>query len=282
MGAYDYMKVHPAAEWFPMLPPESLRELADDIKKNGLKNPIVLLWNEEAQDCNVILDGRNRLKACEMADVTPEFVSLDEIGGGDPVAYVISSNLHRRHLDESQRAMVAARAKGMFEEEAKKRQKASQFKVGGASPTVSANLRSPRDEEKASEKAASLTNVSPRSVEHASKVLSGGTPELVAAVDSGKLAVSVASVIADAPEEKQRAIVATGDKREARKAADEIREQKRVDSGKPAKPVPPTKRQPDPSPVNGILDAIAGLDKAQRRSLLAKIYKLYPKASTKP
>jgi len=54
----------------------------------------------------LILDGRNREIACERAGVPPLYASYD---GSDPVAYVLSKNVLRRHLNESQRDMVAAK-----------------------------------------------------------------------------------------------------------------------------------------------------------------------------
>src|SRR3974390_2198233 len=93
------IKVHPKAALFPMLSKEELSELAEDIKQNGLKHPIVL-DNE-----GLLIDGRNRLEACTLAKVEPEFVTLN---GEDPEAFIISQNLARRHLTPGQRAIVAA------------------------------------------------------------------------------------------------------------------------------------------------------------------------------
>jgi len=90
-------------------------------------------------------------------------------------------NLQRRHIDASQRAMVAARVKPIFEAEAKARQLAN-LKQGSVSP-VGANL--PERDGRARDQAAAIVNISPRSVEHACKVLDAGAPELIDAVDSG-------------------------------------------------------------------------------------------------
>jgi len=70
-----------------------LQELADDIKANGLIEPIVLCNGE-------ILDGRNRYLACIEAKVEPGFKDYQ---GSDPLTYVVSKNLKRRHLTRQQR-----------------------------------------------------------------------------------------------------------------------------------------------------------------------------------
>jgi N6-adenosine-specific RNA methylase IME4 len=132
---------------------------------------------------------------------------------------VLSLNLHRRHLDESQRAMVGARAKPLFEAEAAARQRGGQ---GGI--LLPANLPEAigaRGE--AREHAAAQVSVSPRSVEHASKVLAHGAPALVAAVDRGEVAVSTAAELARAlPVAEQAELVARGEK-EILRASKEIR-----------------------------------------------------------
>jgi hypothetical protein len=98
-------------------------------------------------------------------------------GEGSPTSWVVSQNIHRRHLSESQRAQIAAALTEMFAAEAKERQRAA----GGAHPEpVSANLREAAG--KATEKAAAAMNVSPRLVESALKVQRSGVPELAEAV----------------------------------------------------------------------------------------------------
>lgn len=90
--------VHPAAAIFPMLSADEMRELAADIKANGLRHPIVVKDGK-------LIDGRNRLEACKLAEVEPTFV---ELNGADPVAYIISTNVQRRHMTKGQRAMAVA------------------------------------------------------------------------------------------------------------------------------------------------------------------------------
>ena len=92
------MEVHPSADIFPMIPKDELDELAQDIKDNGLIHPIVV------KD-GVLIDGRNRRAACEIAGVDPE---ITELNGQDPDAYIIASNINRRHMTRAQRAMAVA------------------------------------------------------------------------------------------------------------------------------------------------------------------------------
>lgn len=91
--------VHPYADKFPMLPDNELEELAESIKQNGQRQPIVLTED------GLILDGRNRYRACEMINVEPEIEVYD---GDDLAAYVIDCNVSRRHLTTGQRAMCDA------------------------------------------------------------------------------------------------------------------------------------------------------------------------------
>ena len=82
-----------------MLSDSELQELADDIKVNGLRQNIVVYEGQ-------ILDGRNRYAACQIVGVPIEN-AITQFEGRDPVEYVISANLRRRHLDVGQRAMIA-------------------------------------------------------------------------------------------------------------------------------------------------------------------------------
>jgi ParB-like nuclease domain len=88
------IKFHPACELFPLMGESELKELAADIKKKGLISPIT-------RDMDVaILEGRNRLAACNLAGIKPDFKNYT---GDDPVGFVISSNIHRRHLTTAQK-----------------------------------------------------------------------------------------------------------------------------------------------------------------------------------
>lgn len=197
---------HPAAEIFP-IEEETLSALAADIKKNGQHCPIELCDGQ-------VIDGRRRLLACRQARIEPEFV---EIKTDDPVAYVLSLNLHRRHLTPSQKSMVAARARGMYDEAAKERQKRK------PADSVVENL----PPQKARDAAGKALGVSGKSVDFASRVLKQGTPELVKAVDEGRMAVSTAAVYASEPEEVQR-VAANSSRRVYRTTAAELIKEKPI------------------------------------------------------
>lgn len=92
-------EVHPAAEAWPMLPQEELDELAASIANIGLVEPITI--DNEGR----LLDGRNRLAACQKACVDPVFV----VHLGDPIAFIIAKNNDRRHMTTGARAMATAK-----------------------------------------------------------------------------------------------------------------------------------------------------------------------------
>ena len=187
-------QAHDAANIFP-LDEEHIDELAEDIKANGLQVPIEMLGDK-------IIDGRRRWLACERADVEPDIIPVDPV---DPVAYVLSLNLHRRHLTESQRAMIGARAREQYEKAAKERQKES----GGDRKTAAGKKRSasgdahrsdpphvPGHRGRASRHAGEAVGVSAASIDRARHVLESENTELIQAVDGGKMSVARASRIA--------------------------------------------------------------------------------------
>ena len=197
MGQIQY---HPIANIFPLIADgPDFDRFVRDISENGLKEDI---WLYEEK----ILDGRNRYRACTAADVEPRFRSYD---GDDPVGFVVSLNLHRRHLDESQRAMVAAEIANLSH-------------GGDRTSEQTANLQL---EAVSRKQAADMLNVSERSVNTAKKVQKDAAPELVDQVKHGNVSVSAAAEVSSLPQEEQQHIVAKGEK-EILEAARKIRADK--------------------------------------------------------
>lgn len=206
---------HEYANLFPMLDAGALTAVTADIAEYGVREPVVLYQGK-------VLDGRNRCVAARKLGLS---VPVREFTGSDTdaLAFVISTNLHRRHLTESQRASVAARLANMTRSDA--------GRLGGKNGEANANLQLlPAETAQASvtnAAAAAMLNVSERSVATARKVQEHGAPELVAAVDSGMTSVSAAAEIAKVTHEQQREIVAKGEK-EILAAAKAIRAEKAV------------------------------------------------------
>jgi len=118
---------HPYAELFPRMTNAEFEGLCGDIARKGLLEEIIRYEGK-------ILEGRERYVACERKKVPPRF---REYAGecGSPLEFVVSKNLHRRHLTEGQRALVAARLRPHFQEEARQRQLAT-LKKGSQSPVT--------------------------------------------------------------------------------------------------------------------------------------------------
>ena len=189
------MTFHPATELFPDLKDSEFEALKADIQTNGQQQPIVL---HEGR----IVDGRQRFKACQELGITPEFSEL-KLNGLPVEQTVVSLNLHRRHLTESQRALIAAQIC------------TSRLGVNQTNQGVITQ-----------EAAAKELGVSVDSLQRARKVLDSGVDELVQAVSSGTLDVANATGLAKLEVPAVKSILSL-DEAEMLRRAKEIRKQMR-------------------------------------------------------
>lgn len=201
---------HPLANLFPLIEGKAFDDLVEDIRINGLLERIVIYEG-------MILDGRNRYRAGIAAGrIDVDAPAHNGIGmqqwcilylpefEGDPLSWVLSKNLHRRHLDESQRSMVASKLETLGH--GGRRREAP---LDPEDQDANLHLEVPEPVQIDRKTAADMLNVSPRSVASAKKVIEQGAPELVAEVEQGRLAVSVAEKIAALPRARQTEIMAT-------------------------------------------------------------------------
>lgn len=101
---------HEVANIFPMMSGDEYADLVADIRANGLIEPI---WTHAGK----IIDGRNRYRACVESGVKPEYRKYTG-KEAELVSFVVSLNLKRRHLNETQRAVVAGRLANMTKSDA--------------------------------------------------------------------------------------------------------------------------------------------------------------------
>lgn len=202
------MKPHPLSELFPAMDGQEYDELVSDIREHGLAQPIVMYQGK-------ILDGRNRVRACEQLGIKPKTV---DYRGQDALGHVVSLNLNRRHLTPGQRAMVA--------------EKIVTFTHGGAR---SKGSRDPLLSEVSRERAAEIAGASTGTMKRVRTVLEKGTQQLQDAVAVGKIEPNVAAKVAEATPAKQREAV-KGGKEVAREIAREVTAEKKAEKDAPAKP----------------------------------------------
>lgn len=177
----DTLQFHPVANIFPLMEGRAFEDLCDSIQQNGLMEGI---WIYKGQ----IIDGRNRYRACQETGVEARFRAY-EGEEADLVGFVVALNLHRRHLDEGQRSVVAAKIANLE----------------NGQHTSSANLQSSPVTQSA---AASMLNVSPRSVASAKRVIERAPEPITRAVERGDMAVSLAASVVELPEDEQASITA--------------------------------------------------------------------------
>lgn len=172
------MLPHSAANLFPMMDDEAFAQLKADIAEHGQREPIIV-------HNGLVLDGRNRLKACQELGIEPDHKQF-EGSEGEVLDFVISLNLHRRHLSTTQRAVVAADIANM-----------KQGERTDLEPSV--NLQ-----KVSTTKAAEMLNVSTSAVNKVKKIQREGEPEILDAMKKGDMTVNEASNVIKLPSAEQR------------------------------------------------------------------------------
>jgi hypothetical protein len=173
--------VHPATNLFPMLGEDAMAALVQDIQSHGLIEPVWLY--DDPERGTVLLDGRNRAKACEAAGVE---LRTRKYQGDDPVGFVVSANLRRRNLTPGQLALLALDVEKLFAEEAAKRKAQASGQPRGTKSHV-AEL----PQQKSREKAARVVGCAASAVRQAKRV-ARDAPDLVEQVRDGTMAIDKA------------------------------------------------------------------------------------------
>lgn len=179
------MDFHPISTLFPLMDGKDFDDLKRDIAKNGLVESIWLHPNGQ------IIDGRNRWRACSELGIKPDFRTWNS--DGSLVDFVVSLNLHRRHLTSSQRATVSLAALPMLEAEARERQLAGKGEDGSGGRGNVKNLdklfyqgleRAPQSIDKAAE----LFDTNRQYVSDAKRI-QDEAPDVFEQVKSGELSI---------------------------------------------------------------------------------------------
>jgi len=161
------MEFHEIANIFPLMDGPEFTALVEDIRTNGLLDPIITHDGK-------IIDGRNRYRACVEAGVAPRFEVWKQ-NGQSLKSWVVSKNLIRRQLNETQRAVVANKLANMPD--------------GGVIYRC-ANLRT--DDHISQTEAAAMLNVSRRTVQAVAAV-EREKPELMPLLESGQMSAHEAA-----------------------------------------------------------------------------------------
>lgn len=190
LGPYQ---VHPFADAFPLIEGEEFDQLVLDIKKNGLREPIVL-----NHDRTVLIDGRNRYRACDAAGVDPVYETLGA-RYAEPMVLdlIVSKNLARRQMNPGQRAMAALEYERLYAEAVRTEESVRKTTPPHrhASQNTSADLHlsnmQPQYERKSASKAAKAVGASGRAVAQA-KAVAREAPDLANKVRAGEVALDAA------------------------------------------------------------------------------------------
>lgn len=194
-------EVHPAAAIFPLIKEQEFGDLITDIAANGLLEPIVL-------HNGLVVDGRNRLRACERLNIEPTFVQFD---GTDAEIYgfIISKNVRRRHMDKTEAAFLAVQLLKM------------QAEAQGAARTKKQLVETSQ-----------AVKLAPRTTFYAESVVEKGSEALLAAVRKRDIKMHDAAKIAKLSKSEQDKLLEAGQEA-IKKFIDRPSRKKRLPPGAP-------------------------------------------------
>lgn len=190
--------VHPAAGLFPMMTGDEFNSLVESIKTQGLREAAWLTVD------GYLLDGRNRVAACEKAGVQPTFRTYQ---GDDPVSFVLALNLERRHLNQGQKAIVATAAEELYESQGLAAKSAGGTEAGRGRPREKDEEPVPQPisrNPQSRDKAGAALGVSGRAVGQAKRI-KAKAPELAEQVMNGSMTLKEADAQVRQREAKARA-----------------------------------------------------------------------------
>jgi ParB-like chromosome segregation protein Spo0J len=206
-------EAHPYAEIFPFADGPEMDLLAQDIKEVGQQEPIKLYEGK-------ILDGRRRNRACSLAGVEPMF---EDFHGTEEqaLAYVMSKNLHRRHLTEQQCILAAAKYAKANRGRPKtvREEPISESHESNGNGDGTHEVREVVDEEAATiAQAAEKFGVPVSKVKRGKVMVSKGSAKVNQAFADGKLSLTDAARLSQAPKSVQNEIVQAVESGESRTA----------------------------------------------------------------
>ena len=124
-------KVHPAASIFPLIEGDDFYELCESIRTHGVQHSATVRGNE-------LLDGRNRMRACEALKQEGWSGSCPVVewkdNGRNVAGWIWDTNALRRHMEDDALAMASAAVWPLIAEENKANKKASQFNGSSSGP----------------------------------------------------------------------------------------------------------------------------------------------------
>jgi hypothetical protein len=100
------IKVHPAAECVRLMDEEELASLAASIEAHGQRDPIIM-GRVNGAASEMLVDGRNRLRACEIAGVEPRFEVI-QFEDDEAIKAFVADKSEHRNLTKGQQAMRLA------------------------------------------------------------------------------------------------------------------------------------------------------------------------------